>query len=81
MGEVILNTVPKTKKVGGGRTSAVQEFWLQNYLLLFFRKTPSRGGGAGASSTQKVGAMLAYLFTLCAFGSGCHFVFSYGMDA
>jgi hypothetical protein len=34
MSEVILNLVPSKKK-NGVRTSAAQEIWLQNYLLLF----------------------------------------------
>jgi hypothetical protein len=35
MSEVILNLVPSKKKKNGVRTSAAQEIWLQNYLLLF----------------------------------------------
>jgi hypothetical protein len=35
MSEVILNLVPSKKKNNGVRTSAAQEIWLQNYLLLF----------------------------------------------
>jgi hypothetical protein len=58
----------KNKKGWGGRTPAVQEFWLQTYLLLFLRTAPS-------------GDKLAYLFTDCALASGCRFAFSLIVNA
>jgi hypothetical protein len=51
MSELILNLVPKEKTHNGVRTSAVQEIWLQNYLLLFLRYTRC-GGGAVEHLTE-----------------------------
>jgi hypothetical protein len=43
MSEVIMNPVPTKKTTNGVRTSAVQDFWLQYYLLLFLGTKHSGG--------------------------------------
>jgi hypothetical protein len=50
----------------------MQEIWLQIYLLVFLRKTPSKEGGGEEHPKD----MLAYLLIVCAVEYGGHFVFS-----
>jgi hypothetical protein len=68
--------VPSKKKNNSGvRTSAAQEIWLENYLLIFLWPVWSRGGGRGEEEAA-YGGIVAFYFMDHSVGAGGHFVFS-----
>jgi hypothetical protein len=76
MGEVILDTVSKTKNVGQNPL----QYKSSGCKIIYCYSCEQRlrwGGG----KHPKAGAVLAYLVTDCALGSGCHFVFSYRVNS